>query len=158
MKTTASLAVALLATGAISKGIPSNVQSFYNRIQNGKCNGGTNLKDGFYDRCFNSNSQCDCDGSNCRFIRLSILVPWYTLLTDFASMPQPSHTARTTNQEQSTFMAITPSSPTWTSTATAINPTKEMVVAATRPTPSPRRRSRAWSSNIPTFRATTLAI
>ena len=65
MKTTTSLAVALLATGALSKSIPSNVQSFYNRVKNGKCNGGMNLKDGFYDRCFSYQGSCGCDGSNC---------------------------------------------------------------------------------------------
>lgn len=94
-----SFAVALLATGALSKSIPGNVQSFYNRVKNGKCNGGNNLKDGFYDRCF-SGSGCDCDGSNCTS---STVLPSCHLLTYL--FPQPSHTAKTTSPEQSTSTA-----------------------------------------------------
>lgn len=49
MKVTAvSIAMAMMATGALSRDVPDNVRDFYNKIKSGKCTGGKILKDGFY--------------------------------------------------------------------------------------------------------------
>jgi hypothetical protein len=42
------ITVAALAIGAFGRDVPGNVRSFYDRIKDGKCNGGTVLQDGFY--------------------------------------------------------------------------------------------------------------
>lgn len=39
---------AVLASVGLGRDVPSNVRSFYGRITNGKCTGGTILRDGFY--------------------------------------------------------------------------------------------------------------
>ena len=58
MKTTTTyLALAALAAQALGRDIPSNVQSFANRIRNGKCTGGKVLQDGFYD--IDGGSKCE---------------------------------------------------------------------------------------------------
>ncbi|CZT20497.1 related to chitosanase precursor [Ramularia collo-cygni] len=46
--TTASLAIAMMATGALSRDVPQNIRNFYNKIHSGKCTGGHVLQDGFY--------------------------------------------------------------------------------------------------------------
>jgi hypothetical protein len=42
------ITVAALAVSAVGRDVPENVRSFYHRIKNGRCNGGTVLQDGFY--------------------------------------------------------------------------------------------------------------
>lgn len=51
-----SLAVTLLATGALGRDVPNNVRSLYDRVQSGKCTGGTVLQDGFYSKAGGSKS------------------------------------------------------------------------------------------------------
>jgi hypothetical protein len=45
-----------LAIGAFGRDVPGNLRSFYDRIEDGKCNGGTVLQDGFYSS--DDGSQC----------------------------------------------------------------------------------------------------
>jgi hypothetical protein len=51
------ITIAALAIGAFGRDVPGNVRSFYDRIKNGKCNGGTVLQDDFYS---------SDDGSKCK--------------------------------------------------------------------------------------------
>jgi hypothetical protein len=50
------ITVAALTVGVFGRDVPGNVRSFYDRIKDGKCNGGTVLQDGFYSS--DDGSQC----------------------------------------------------------------------------------------------------
>ncbi|KAK5111588.1 hypothetical protein LTR85_011817 [Meristemomyces frigidus] len=50
----------MLTSSVFRFDIPSNVQSFYNRIKTGKCTGGSVLKDGFYSKYDGSGTFAYC--------------------------------------------------------------------------------------------------
>lgn len=56
--TTVPLALAMMATSALSRDVPQNVRNFYNKISSGQCTGGQVLQDGFYSQDGGPQSEC----------------------------------------------------------------------------------------------------